>query len=198
MSVVEESARTRDVVDKIYLSTSLGLERGQRGRERREKEKKKRMKIRITCSVSNNEEKWVLQIKVHCRLELQGRASSTSVRATTGARQEHVSKHSCCEQQGEVASSETKFHGSWPHRLPLTPAEINSCCQDPLYFYSWCYTRASTRQQLTAAQGMWMAHRPRLLTTQTSPAQSFFLPESSLREHADATAQAGRGERGIN
>lgn len=57
MSVVEESARTRDVVDKIYLSTSLGLERGQRGRERREKEKKKRMKIRITCSVSNNEEK---------------------------------------------------------------------------------------------------------------------------------------------
>lgn len=49
VSVVEESARTRDVVDKIYLSTNLGQERGQQGRERREKEKRNENQNYMQC-----------------------------------------------------------------------------------------------------------------------------------------------------
>jgi len=62
---MEESARTRYVVDKVYLCTNLGQERGKGGREGK-KDKKKRKQIRITCNICKNKEKWVLQIKMLC------------------------------------------------------------------------------------------------------------------------------------
>lgn len=89
VSMVEESARTRYVVDKIYLCTNLG-QRGEKGEGKRKKENKKRKKrkqIRITCNICNSKEKWVLQIKMLCQPGLYRCASNTSVAAITGAKQ---------------------------------------------------------------------------------------------------------------
>lgn len=160
------------------------------------------MKIRITCNVSNNKEKGVLQTKMHCWLELQGRASSTSVRAATGAKREHLSittavnsKESLLLQRQSVTMHGHLDHNQLQQKSSLWPEPTTILLLLMVLHESkhkaaayWCSGDADGPQTclLTTQSSLSKAHQPKAFFFLKGHSKSVLMPLHEQGEEGGA------------